>query len=195
MQPASVEHEASPTPSAPEGPTAARPPGPGTHRDQVAALYDEHAASLFHYLLAVLGNRAEAEDVLQAVFVEVVRREGLLAGIQSPRTYLLTVARRCAGRARKSSQRRRLVETAAGTARLLEARSPRPDDPQETARLEQAILSLPVEQREVLVLRIFEELTFPEIGLVLGVSENTAASRHRYALQKLRERLAGRLDR
>jgi RNA polymerase sigma-70 factor, ECF subfamily len=185
MQPAGVRQEASPPPPAQAEPSGGAP----AHRDRIASLYDEHGPRIYHYLLALLGNRAEAEDVLQAVFVELVRRPGCLEGVQSPRTYLLTVARHCAGRARKHAERRRQMENEAGKVRLLEAGPQSQADPEETLRLEQAILGLPAEQREVLLLKAFEELTFREIGDVLGVSENTAASRYRYALDKLRARL------
>ena len=51
------------------------------------------------------------------------------------------------------------------------------------------MLALPPEQREVVLLKIDGELTFVQIGQVLGVSMNTAASRYRYALEKLRTTL------
>ena len=55
----------------------------------------------------------------------------------------------------------------------------------DTERLTQALTMLPPEQREVLSLKIAGELTFAQIGEVLSVSQNTAASRYRYALEKL----------
>ncbi len=58
-------------------------------------------------------------------------------------------------------------------------------------RLRQAIRLLPDEQREVVALKIDGELTFAQIAQIMGVSINTAASRYRYALQKLRTLLEG----
>jgi RNA polymerase sigma-70 factor (ECF subfamily) len=52
-----------------------------------------------------------------------------------------------------------------------------------------ALRQLPVQQREVVVLKIWETLTFAEIGQVLDISASTAASRYRYALEKLAKRL------
>jgi len=52
--------------------------------------------------------------------------------------------------------------------------------------LRRALGDLPNDQREVIVLHVWGELTFSEIGELLGVSSNTAASRYRYALAKLR---------
>ena len=54
-----------------------------------------------------------------------------------------------------------------------------------------ALARLPEDQREVLALKTEGELTFEEIGLVLGIPANTAASRYRYALEKLRAALGG----
>ncbi len=53
--------------------------------------------------------------------------------------------------------------------------------------LEAAIGALPIEQREVLTLKIWGELTFAEIGEALSIPANTAASRYRYALSALRK--------
>ncbi len=58
------------------------------------------------------------------------------------------------------------------------------------AVVETALAKLPEPQREVLVLKIWGDLTFPEIGEALGISPNTAASRHRYAIEALRTLLA-----
>jgi len=63
--------------------------------------------------------------------------------------------------------------------------------PADPGPLERALRELPAEQREVLALKIDGGLTFARISAVLGVSPNTAASRYRYALEKLRERLKG----
>lgn len=155
--------------------------------DRVADLYDAHAAQVFHYLLALVGNRAEAEDVLQAVFLELLRRPETLTDVHSPRTYLLAMARNAVYRARQRSARQRLAEKEAGEARLLRANDPALRDADDAAQMEKAILALPEEQREVLVLKVFEQLTFREIAIVMSIPENTAASRYRYALERLRE--------
>jgi RNA polymerase sigma-70 factor, ECF subfamily len=55
--------------------------------------------------------------------------------------------------------------------------------------LRRALAALPADQREVLVLHVWGELTFSEVGKLLGVSSNTVASRYRYGLTKLRELL------
>jgi RNA polymerase sigma-70 factor (ECF subfamily) len=62
------------------------------------------------------------------------------------------------------------------------------DERRET--IEAALRSLPTTQAEVLVMKVWGGLTFPQIAVALGISANTAASRYRYALAKLREQLA-----
>ena len=55
--------------------------------------------------------------------------------------------------------------------------------------LDEAISKLPAEQRLVVQFKLWDELTFDEIAGVLSISPNTAASRYRYGLDKLREQL------
>jgi RNA polymerase sigma-70 factor (ECF subfamily) len=63
-----------------------------------------------------------------------------------------------------------------------------PDGSVETGlALQSALKTLPGEQREVVVLKIWGELTFEESAAIIGISPNTAASRYRYGLEKLRE--------
>ena len=63
-----------------------------------------------------------------------------------------------------------------------------PDGSRETAMaLQSALKSLPDEQREVVVLKIWGQLTFEEAAAVIGISPNTAASRYRYGLEKLKD--------
>ena len=63
------------------------------------------------------------------------------------------------------------------------------DDQDERQLIEQALRSLPAEQREVIHLKVYEDMTFQQIAQTLGLSINTAASRYRYALEKLRRLL------
>lgn len=154
--------------------------------DRLACLYDQLGPRVFRYLLGILGNRSEAEDVLQTVFLELLRRPAVLQQLQSPLAYVIAAARNAALRCIKQSRRRRQMETAA---HFLEARDPVLHHADEVERLERALSALPLEQREVIVLKTFEDLTFEEIGRSLKISPNTAASRYRYALEKLRHLL------
>lgn len=56
--------------------------------------------------------------------------------------------------------------------------------------IESALAALPPEQREIVQLKVYEDWTFQEIADLLAIPLNTAASRYRYAMDKLRDRLA-----
>lgn len=157
-------------------------------------LYDEFAPSLLAFLLSRLRNRADAEDALQHLFLDLARRPRQLLGIRNPAPWLFTKARNL------STDRLRARTREAGRAEALES-GPLPDwmglapravpATADDAALAAAVDGLPDDQREVVVLKAFEGLTFADIATRLGVSLNTAASRWRYALEKLRTRLAG----
>ena len=63
---------------------------------------------------------------------------------------------------------------------------PRTTDLERAERLDRALAALPLEQREIVAMKVEGGLTFAEVAGVLGISANTAASRYRYALIKLR---------
>lgn len=133
---------------------------------------------------------ADAEDVVQEAFVRYWRHQRELPG--DPQALLITSVRRAAlDLARREGRRAVREEKADGG---LEEREgifdPLPGDGDERrAEIESALRRLPPEQREVLVLKIWQELTFEQIGETLDISPNTAASRYRYALAALRKEL------
>ena len=69
------------------------------------------------------------------------------------------------------------------------AAAPEPDEPAFREALSEALGELPPEQRAVVHLKLWEDLTFEHIAELLDIPLNTAASRYRYGLDKLRERL------
>jgi RNA polymerase sigma-70 factor (ECF subfamily) len=91
-----------------------------------------------------------------------------------------------------SALRRRRRDIVAGDEpALLEAVAASSDRREERLALERAIRELPAEQREIVHLKTYEGLTFQEIADELDESINTVASRHRYAIEKLRTHFAG----
>jgi RNA polymerase sigma-70 factor (ECF subfamily) len=153
-----------------------------------ALLYDRFAARMYRVALRILGRREDAEDVVQDVFLAVVRSRERLANVSDLTAYLFASLRRTAGRC--AVRRARSPETS--QAAVVDAAAPvervAPESP-DSLRLQQAIRCLPGEQREVIALKIDGELTFAQIAQIMGVSINTAASRYRYALSKLRSSL------
>jgi RNA polymerase sigma-70 factor, ECF subfamily len=151
--------------------------------DWCQRLYQAKAAELILYGRALGLSHGEAEDVLQETFVALVQR---VSPPRHPEHYCVRSYRNRALNYRRSLWRR--------LARELESRhwfdrAPA-EEPGERVAM-RCLAELPVEQREVIVLKIWHEYTFEEIGELLELSPNTAAGRYRYGLQKLRARLNG----
>ncbi len=159
-------------------------------RDDPAAvelIWDRYAADLLAFLAARLCSRDEAEDVLQTLFVTIVRKRQILAQAHCLAAYLYRMARNEAATYVRSHQRQK--RDTADTEPWLVPRETG-DQPYDLAEQLQATLSrLPQAQREVVVLKVYREKTFGEIAQVLGVSLNTAASRYRYGMERLRNLL------
>ena len=153
--------------------------------DDLQSVYDEYAGPLYWYALALLQRAEEAEDVVHDVFAALLRRRTGDA-IHQPRTYLFTAVRRNALKVRS----RRRTETPGLQQERVSWVVSGPD-PNVAIDLDRALKELPVEQREVIVLKAVEGLTFRETAKVLHIPQNTAASRYRLALAKLRVALEG----
>ena len=149
-----------------------------------ATLYDILGERLFRVAVAITGSREDARDLVQELFAAMVRSRHKLAGVENLAAYMFASLRRLAIRA--GMRRKRDRDAIEGRARQ-EAEASNPcDSGSGDEHLESALAALPDSQREVIALKIDGELTFAEIASVLGVSANTAASRYRYALEKLR---------
>jgi len=153
-------------------------------REEVERLYAQHGPGLVAYACSILGDRAAAEDVLHQVFLKLLERSVLAP--DDSRTYLYRAVRNTALNVRRS--RSRLVEFDSQPA-WFEAPS---GSAGEAIALELALKELPSEQREVIMMRLWGGMTLEEAAAVLEIAPNTAASRYRYGLAKLRQRL-GRL--
>ncbi len=141
-------------------------------------LYRERAAELLLYGRALGLSHAEAEDVLQGTFQAMLVLE---IPPRNPEFYCVRSFRNRAFNYRRSWWRRIWRE--------LESRHWFEDSGVESEReheAKRALIRLPMEQREVIVLKIWHDYTFDEIGRILRLSPNTVAGRYRYGLQKLR---------
>ena len=146
-------------------------------------LYETKATGLILYGRALGLSHAEAEDVLHDTFVALMRQP---QRPQQPEHYCMRCFRNRALNYRRSLWRRLTRELE--SERWFE---PGPDEsPAERAAM-RCLAELPIEQREVIVLKIWNRRTFEEIGELLEISPNTAAGRYRYGLQKLKFRLEG----
>ncbi len=153
------------------------------HPGWCEALYAAKAAELILYGRALGLSHGEAEDVLQETFV------ALLARVEPPERPLHYCVRAYRNRAlnyRRSLWRRLTREWE--SRRWFEPSSS--ETGAERAAMA-ALAELPRAQRETIILKIWHEYTYEEIGELLGISPNTAAGRYRYGIEKLRMRLKG----
>lgn len=157
---------------------------------ELERLYDEHAQALFAFLLDLTRSEADTRDLLQEVLIKIARRPELLDGVCDERHFLLRMARNQAVdlARRRGTRDRHHGELAEESAQLF-APTEDPDRWTFGQALAEALGELPPDQREVMHLKLWEDLTFEEIAAVLEISPNTAASRYRYGLDKLRARL------
>ena len=158
----------------------------------LARLYDDHAAALFGYAVNLTRREADARDVLQEVFRRVASRPQLMDGVRSERAFLLRLAHNQAiDLMRRRTTREKTGESAAGEGSEGHpfAASKQADEEGFRRALAAALAELPPEQRAVTHLKLWEQLTFEEIAELLDISPNTAASRYRYAIDKLRTQL------
>ncbi len=156
-------------------------------------LYDRYGEEMYRFLALRLDTPQDAEDVLQETFFRLARYRVRWRLIRNPRAFVFSVLRnesnRFLGRAlRRREEESRRVEQAGPAAWT--AGPPSPDlDP---SALRAALSALPGEQREVVVLKVFEGFSFKEIAGICDLSPNTAASRYRYGLQRLQSLLEGK---
>jgi RNA polymerase sigma-70 factor (ECF subfamily) len=141
-------------------------------------LYEAKAAELILYGRALGLGHSEAEDVLQETFVALLHLTGQP---EQPERYCVRSFRNRALNYRRSFWRR--VAREFESVRWFERTAS--ESPAERAAM-RCLAGLPVPQREVIVLKIWHQYTFDEIGDLLGISPNTAAGRYRYGLEKLR---------
>src|SRR5438094_1564168 len=154
--------------------------------DQWTDWFAQHGASLVLFARQWVPSRADAEDVVQEAFVHFWRSRHR---VTERTAYLYACVRNCAldWRRRRTRQARR-EEAAARTETDKLFDGPLAQDERQTA-ITAALVQLPEDQREVLVLKIWGGLAFSQIAQTLQISANTAASRYRYALAKLRKQL------
>ncbi len=157
---------------------------------ELERLYDEHAQPLYAFLLNLTRDEADTRDLLQDVFVKLARDPKLLAGVRDKRAFLIRLAHNAAiDLIRRRGTRDKTREQFA--AEIISPFAPTGDPDEQTFRaaLAEALAELPEDQRAVVHLKLWDGLTFEQIAGALDIPLNTAASRYRYGLDKLRERL------
>jgi len=160
-------------------------------------LLNRHGDKLMLFARQWSWDTSEAEDFVQEGFVRYWRTNGRQQLAESVAlAYLFTAVRRAALDRLRRDKRRSAREALVGleaeiVAPLFESTMDRETD---RHQLENALASLPAEQREVVVLKIWGELTFQAITKVTGASLGTVTSRYRYAMAALRRQLECELE-
>ena len=156
-------------------------------------LYARHRGKLYRYLQRQLRDNAVADELFQDVWQRVIAARSGWKPDAGFATWLYTIAHHRLGDHWRSLKHR---PSAPADADERMARVADPDTPERVLseferrrQLQLALDDLPEEQREVLLLRLEQELTLEEIGDITGVGRETVKSRLRYAMDKLRARL------
>jgi RNA polymerase sigma-70 factor, ECF subfamily len=175
-------------------------------REAFAILVRRHETPIYNFVFRQLRERSVAEDITQDAFMRVVQNAGEFKHEARFSTWLYAIARNlCIDHLRKAKHRRhpsldQPVGSDENDARRVgdsvaaqhpSANAERSAMSAEVAKcIEQAVDSLPDDQREVFLLREVANLPFKEIADITGVGENTVKSRMRYALERLQQALS-----
>ncbi len=147
---------------------------------EIELLYRQHGSALLLFAVAITGERSRAQDVVHHVFLNLIEK-GSLGRAADKKAYLFASVRNAA--LNEGKLRERTAPLDCDSAWF----DPPDRDYMGEQNLRRAVGALPDDQREVIVLHIWGELTFSQISELLSISSNTAASRYRYALAKLRD--------
>jgi len=159
-------------------------------------LIKRYQGPIFALIIKSVRNHAQAEDLFQDVFFKVIEKRDQFRENVSFRAWLYTITRNtCIDRARKFKRTPPIDSIFKNEERPLEVNIAGHEEAPDTAAsgaeldtfLSEAMEVLPAEQRETFYLKVKGELTFEEIGETMKCSVNTAKSRMRYALERLRE--------
>jgi RNA polymerase sigma-70 factor (ECF subfamily) len=177
-------------------------------REALTRVYEKYKADLLLLALSLLNDKTAAEDVVHDVFLSFVRHLDDFRLTGSLKGYLLTCT---ANQARNWNKAERVRGVARGSVTNadpaipkpvgLEAATPNVEAPLETLvcneqleTLSGALAELPFEQREIVMLHLQGQMTFRAIAKARHISTNTAKSRYRYGIDKLRSILDGKVS-
>jgi len=166
-------------------------------------LLKRHRKPVYNFLYRQVGNSALAEDMLQEVFLRIIRGAPRYTRKAKFTTWMYTIARNlCVDQSRRAKHRQHpsldqpLGRDSQGKRTLgdrMASQGPAVDrqaiGSELRDHLAEAISTLSEEQREVFLMREYHNLPFKEIAEIVGCSDNTVKSRMRYALERLRQQL------
>lgn len=155
-------------------------------------LYQRYNRRLFSYILRYVAERELAEDLLQEVFIAVLRDTGLDLELGHFGAWLFTVARNACLNHVRNARRRESKSRELGPGEHAQSMSPEEhaDRRQKMARIQAALAALPEPQQDALILKQVAELTYGQIAQIFGVPEGTIKSRLHLAIKEMRRQVA-----
>jgi RNA polymerase sigma-70 factor (ECF subfamily) len=160
---------------------------PRSNNDEIDLLYRQHGRVLLLFALAIAGDHGRAQDAVHQIFLRLLER-GNLSQVADVKSYLFASVRNAILNDRKVQQRSIVLEEESAWF------DPPHRDYAAELNLRRALRALPEDQRQVVILHVWGELTFLQVAEVLEISSNTAASRYRCGLAKLRESMCVKED-
>jgi RNA polymerase sigma-70 factor, ECF subfamily len=152
----------------------------------LGVLFDRYQAPLFNFYSKMTQDRTVSEDLVQEVFLRILRYRQTYRPGTTFRTWMYQIARNT-----RIDQVRKVRPESPLVAEPIAIDSTHPSDSaerqQETQLLQRALMQLPEDKREILVLSRFQELKYDEIARLLGCETGAVKVRVHRALQQLRE--------
>jgi RNA polymerase sigma-70 factor (ECF subfamily) len=159
----------------------------GGDLDALGELFERHHRPVFHFLSRTTGDAAAAEDLVQEVFVRILKYRHTYDGSSRFETWLFRIARNA-----RADHFRRQTPTAAPIDEANEIAADDPGPGQQLERgidlrqLSQALRELPEEPRDLLVLARYQGVPYGQIADMLGIETGTVKVRVHRALKQLR---------
>ena len=170
--------------------------------EAMGILYDRHSGALYGYLLRMMGNRDEAGDLMHDTFCRFIERLDRYRSQDQFKAFLFRIAHNLAVdslRRRKyflndksennqsEHQEKILTEQRKKNGRGSDNPADKVEEKEVLERLGAAIVELPEDQKQVLLMKHYSGMTFREIAEIIGIPLNTALGRMHYAIRNLRK--------
>lgn len=148
-------------------------------RDEVTAMYHRHVETVYRVCFSLMGNKSDAEDATQAVFLKLIKNNMPFSDTEHERAWLITVARNQCRDIQRQWWRKKVVafdQTIEGSS----------TDTYKIDPVMDTLMQLPPKLRIVLYLHYYEGYKFSEIADMLHLSINTVKTRSRIAKKQLK---------
>ena len=156
-------------------------------QDSREKLYEAYYMRVFSYVMTLAGDRALAEEITQETFFRAISHQSEFRGEADEATWLCAIAKNlCLDEKRRQQRRGKMPEEIPDTDEGFEQKTA---DKDSSFRIHLALHALEEPYREAFELRVFGELSFREIGLIFGKTENWARVTYHRARLKLQERM------